>query len=436
MRKDAIAPYNSNVKTPFLERFAKDAVVYDNAVSPSPWTLPTHASFLTGKLPSEHGIHERPGLKARDLLGSMNGLKDTLTGYIRSLGYNTIGYSANPWLWPGTGFEKSFMHFTGVDPIPVQPREKESLDMLESELPNVTRAKRIMNYVRRKKIRELRRVASAHLTLQLSKRLNSYPMIKGGNRIAQSIVSSSIEQPFFLFANFMEMHQPYTSFEAKLDFAHQFGLQRPPRANIEKIRKKYYRTAENLDFFFGHIMKSLKARKIYDNSLIILTSDHGQGLFEKDFYGHGIYLYDELVDVPLLIKYPSTSRVFDHDKRPYQSIQNLFPFLKEYLEGSYSTNPLSQEVVFSESYGAYADTKNFSNPEWAKFLSNTIDVPRKAVQANGYKLVVNGSSGIIEEFTHNKQPIDPSENKVTTERLVELIQSNCLDKEFVTMTVR
>ena len=58
LRKDVLSMYGGNAYTPNLNEFAKDAVVFPNPVAPSPWTVPSHMSFFTGKYVIEHGVHE------------------------------------------------------------------------------------------------------------------------------------------------------------------------------------------------------------------------------------------------------------------------------------------------------------------------------------------------------------------------------------------
>ena len=91
MRKDVLQPYGGTANTPHISSLINDSVVYANCIAPSPWTIPSHASFLTGMYPSEHGIHETYDTKIPQLFGKMNEQSNnSVTTLLRRSGYNTM----------------------------------------------------------------------------------------------------------------------------------------------------------------------------------------------------------------------------------------------------------------------------------------------------------------------------------------------------------
>src|SRR3972149_8651863 len=89
--------------TPNIDRIAQGAVLFENAISPSPWTLPAHASIFTGMYPSRHGCHERHKFLNRNL--------PTLPEILKNIGYRTIGISNNSWISKNFGFDRGFDSF-------------------------------------------------------------------------------------------------------------------------------------------------------------------------------------------------------------------------------------------------------------------------------------------------------------------------------------
>ena len=101
VRKDHLTPYGYDRETtPTLESLAEKATVYEQAVSPAPWTLPVHASMFTGLYPSQHGAsQEQPYLD--ESIG-------TLAEALQSSGYDTACYSSNAWITPYTRLTAGF----------------------------------------------------------------------------------------------------------------------------------------------------------------------------------------------------------------------------------------------------------------------------------------------------------------------------------------
>ena len=99
LRKDVLPMYGGNAYTPNLNELAKDAVVFPNPVAPSPWTLPSHMSFFTGKYANEHGVHEDPeeGIE-KNFKIQFEFKNKTIAHILKKKGYTNIGFSANPWI--------------------------------------------------------------------------------------------------------------------------------------------------------------------------------------------------------------------------------------------------------------------------------------------------------------------------------------------------
>jgi len=99
LRKDVLPIYGGNAYTPNLNEFANDAVVFPNTIAPSPWTMPSHMSFFTGKYAIEHSVHEVPEVGIKKNFKIQFEFKNkTIAHILKRKGYTNIGFSANPWI--------------------------------------------------------------------------------------------------------------------------------------------------------------------------------------------------------------------------------------------------------------------------------------------------------------------------------------------------
>ncbi len=252
LRADHLGVYGYHRSTsPRLDELAKEAVVFESATAVSSFTHPTHMTMLTGLPPSIHGVS-----RWRKPDSSVAYLPEILS----RAGYRTNGIVSGPLLSQSFGFERGF-------------------DLYHA-FHDETRAPEL---------------ASAALDL----------LHRGRG------------QPQFLFLHFFDAHWPYwPGDELNTRFGplstDTSGLlekvrnQIPPESEreIQHMRDLYDAEIVYLDREVGRFLDELKKRKIYENSLIIVTADHGEAFLEHGFWEHGQTLYQEMVHVPLLVKWP------------------------------------------------------------------------------------------------------------------------------------
>jgi len=424
LRKDVLPMYGGKAYTPNLNEFAKDSVVFPNAIAPAPWTLPSHASFFTGLYPREHGIHEYFNAKTNDFDVYSNFNNKTIVEILNDKGLNTIGFSANGWINISSGFQRGFQYFEQISSDYLDDVHDLNFSKKFVEENMISIKKILKNYY---KIPQIYRIYKKNRNLQ---KYYDYPAVKGANLIVNKIYNFSIAKPFFLFINFVEAHEPHCKWETGLykkifypglyyirDLA---NIKRIPSRIMKDIRKAYVKNLTKLDFYFGELIKYLKEIKEYDNTLIIVTSDHGQALKEKNYYGHGIFLYNEIIEVPLIVKFPDSKKI--PIMQGYQSLIDLPDLIKNVLEGNIID--ITKKSVFSESYGfqdhLYPILKDYNK---IKEMRNLYGNPRKAIYKNNYKLVIGGiEEGSIEEFTYKGRNIDPKDNKEVLEDLLDELE--------------
>ena len=274
--------------TPNLQRLASKAIRFDQARSTAPWTLPSHASMFSGLWPHQLAVGEdRP----------LDEDHPTLAEYLSAQGYLTAGfvgntYFCNSWYGLGRGFDH-YEDFYDEDSV-VSVAETLRCSALGRCLGDL-----------------------AKLPLGADRRRKDAAQI---NRDFLDWLSEQEQGlPFFAFLNFFDAHSPYL---LPKGVKQQFGRARTvadhaviedwdnrPKHNIPDHEKALVSDAYDdciayLDAQIGKLIEELDKRGVLENTLIIITSDHGEELGEHGLYGHGRSLYSQELHVPLLIVDP------------------------------------------------------------------------------------------------------------------------------------
>jgi len=331
------------------------AIDYGWAVTPAPWTLPAHVSLLTGLYPSIHESHERLEMKSLVDFVKLRNNKATLMTKLKKLGYTTYGYSANSFISRAFGFE-------GFDVLKNWEVSWAEL-LFEMDAVSVYKfAKFLHTRHLRDFISPLARVLRRNPRLFLStlyasidagidRAFHSWPKNKGLRNVLDFVNRTKFKEPFFLFLNILEVHEPYF----KKDHLIEGGFAVQPTSSIDKElldlwTKGYETQVEQVAEKLPELTRILKEKGLFDNTLIILTSDHGQLLGEHGWIGHGVFLYDELVKVPLLIKYPSNPKIDLSQRKGFISLANVPNFIIDLVEGRNTDSSLFSAQAFSESW--------------------------------------------------------------------------------------
>jgi tetratricopeptide (TPR) repeat protein len=256
LRADHLPAYGyAGVQTPHLDRFAQDAIVFENAYTHVPLTLPAHVSILTGLLPFEHGV--------RDNLGYRFDAKahPTLQGLLKARGYATGAAVSAYVLRGGTGIAEGFDFY---DDRIVAPSGTDALGRVQR--PGTETAALAARWLEG---------------------------VKG--------------QPFFLFFHTYEPHAPYE----------------PPEPFKSRYALPYDGEIAAADAVVGGLLDDLRRLGVYDRALVIVLSDHGEGLGEHGEDEHGILLYRWALHVPLLVKLPGSARAGTRVAAPVETIDLL-----------------------------------------------------------------------------------------------------------------
>lgn len=265
--------------SPYLARLAADAVVFDRAVVPSSWTLPSHASLFTGR----HALE-----LSADWEVALDDDFPTLAELLQAHGYATAAFVANYfYTMRPSGLARGFVHYDPTKPTP------------EFVLENSWAARTLMKKVRKRldMHRPHTRKTAAEVNAEFLRWL-----------------PSAGERPFFGFLNYFDAHDPYLPPEPYLKrfgSGHQRywlgGTQGPYRpSDLAELVESYDGSIAYLDDQVEHLLGELDRSGALQNTLVIITSDHGEQFGEKrpGLANHGNSLYWSSLHVPLMIWYP------------------------------------------------------------------------------------------------------------------------------------
>ncbi|MFQ5601707.1 MAG: sulfatase-like hydrolase/transferase [bacterium] len=308
-RRDHVSIYGDERKlTPNIDAFAKEALIFKRAVSSAPWTIPSHASMFTGMFPSKHAANRGvPGGKFTNPLSPEN---LTIAEILQSHGYDTACMAANvAGLSREFGFSQGFNYYFDGRPLAFHLLFGHALMRVpKSVRKNILRTNEIC----------------------LTSEMNGI--------VFDWLERRSKAPPFFLFINLMEAHdgiehipEPYYSMlgydKEKFDAVLKKIDQRKVVRFEQEITEKEIRMLETvvdrrvhyMDFHIGKLLEKLKSEGVYDDAFIIITSDHGELNGEHRSFGHNTDLYNELIWIPLIVKYPGNSNQGFSE----QTVQNI-----------------------------------------------------------------------------------------------------------------
>jgi arylsulfatase A-like enzyme len=275
--------------TPRLTRWVGEGAIFTRVLSTSPWTSPSHGSMFTGRLPPELSVNWDTPLDDR---------WPTLAEVMRDAGYATGGFVGNyRFAGSATGLDRGFEHYDDYPLTLEQVLRSAQLTARLFSLPSVVTA------------------------------LGSRRLLHGGadagdvNRRFLRWIEHRSDRPFFAFINYFEAHTPYLppapwdslflrgSPDAR-DERHWDGIEQAygpgpfPRQFLRETRNAYDGSIAYLDFQIDSLFTELERRGLLQNTVVIITSDHGEQFGEHGLIQHGSSLYLPVLHVPLAIRAP------------------------------------------------------------------------------------------------------------------------------------
>jgi arylsulfatase A-like enzyme len=341
LRADHLSCYSYPRQTsPCIDRIAEQGVLYEHAISAAAWTPPAHASLFTGAYPSRHGVDRSHLVLTPELT--------PLPEALRRHGYRTFGISSNYFLGRETRFDRGFDYFTQSWQLVQKEEAKIRLESrdekmaLGMERPDGVAPTGGVLHACRDELNAF----YARATQTLRRSLHAYD--NGAWRVNHQVQRwvadwKRSDQPFFAFLHYME---PHIRYEAP---GHYYTLHLPTGTDHRRIRRVnqepgrylagcaamseedfailrglYDGEISYVDSRIGQLYHWLQEAGLLRNTLLIITSDHGENLGEHQLMSHSYCLYDTLLRVPLIICAPTD---FDSGQRISQQVQtlDLFP---------------------------------------------------------------------------------------------------------------
>ena len=312
LRADHLGVYGYPRDTsPRIDRLAADSVLFSHCVATSSWTKPSTASLLTGLFPASHGQHTTTSVLPPGL--------PMLPGAMGDHGYRTAYIVTNPFAAERFGFGQQVDFYREAHRLPVHVRT--SLFFLVNELENWAPGQGLPQG----SLTEPFRTVFAEW----------FGYHRGGktdgawaNEMLLSWIDEQPDKPFFAYVHYLEPHEPYDpapEFRDRfvdLDFSGPAPaippspvlnlVRMPPLEDSEPLPEEsrqhmidlYDAEIAEFDARLGDLLQALEERGLYDETLIVLTSDHGEEFYEHSAWGHHHTPYEGLLHVPMILKLP------------------------------------------------------------------------------------------------------------------------------------
>lgn len=295
----------------------ESGILFENAFSPSSWTLPSLTAMRTSSHPSEHQLSIQPGET------NLSEGETTIAEKLGQEGYKTIGIGNAPFFHSEYDMDRGFDYFNSSN---INSREQVDLAIRKIE---------------------------------------------------------QTDKPFYLWIHIFDPHQPYTPPEETKDIfagnqssnisadqiGREFASYNLSGDDIDYIKSRYDEEIRFTDNSVGKLIDEMKEKEIFDNSLIFISSDHGEDFTEQDpnLVGHGRHLYNVNTHIPLIMKLPNNQFSNSRVQQPV-SLIDIHPTINELILGEASGKTGQSLVktyksgerkgVISQMYGSTALVKN------------------------------------------------------------------------------
>lgn len=281
LRPDHLGCYGYERDTsPRIDAFAEEGALFENAVSSTSWTLPAHAALFTGLADSVHGC--------TDTDTRLDPSRVTLAERLAAAGYATAGFFSGPYLHPVFGLGQGFASYTDCSSYPEQALEA---------------------------VAESGTVDSDRLMLASHHDITNPTVYRN----VKSWLDENTQSPFFLFIHMWDVHfdfippEPYDTmfdpdYEGTIDGRNFFFNDRinpdMPQRDLEHILALYDGEIRWTDDHVGRILDDLDAKGVSDNTIVVILADHGTEFFEHNNKGHRTTLFEEVIRIPMIVRYP------------------------------------------------------------------------------------------------------------------------------------
>ena len=344
LRADHLSVFNreTRVQTPFLKKLAEESMVFENAWAQENWTKPSVTSLLSGLYSATHQNKTESNKVPATVV--------MIQEHLQRLGFETAGFVANGYVSDKFGFRRGWDTWT--------------------------------NYVREGKRNRAEFVAE-----------DAVKWLKTRND----------DKPFFLYVHTIDPHVPYippASYRAMYDNEPYNGIVKSTQTAslLEKVKTGALRLSDRdkfrlealydgeISYHDDHLVKvydELKAQGLLENTVLVITSDHGEEFFEHGSVGHGHSLYEELLHVPLIVRLPDATGSSEARFSEMVELVDVVPTLCA-LTGVAQPEGVQGNSLTSQLSGVEPD---WPNAAFSEFMDGQI-----TARTTRYKLIYRGLS--------------------------------------------
>ncbi|MFW9942197.1 MAG: sulfatase-like hydrolase/transferase [Candidatus Thorarchaeota archaeon] len=416
LRSDHLSCYGyQNVKTPSIDSIAERGVLFNRAISQSPWTIPSFASMFTSYNPSVHDGGRILCKGGERLITSIIPDIPVLPEILQEKGFVTGAFISNTHLCPAYGFARGFDDYFNFD----HKANKESLTCF------------------------------LYLRIWGKLRGDRYDYNYGKTRSgvitekAKEWIESHVKTPFFLWIHYLDPHLPYEGYKESKIFKKPIynnvrnrmdtllgdnvfsSLVRSGTINLNSLERRllvelYDEEITETDEYIGNVLKKLKELNMEDTTLIIFSSDHGEEFFDHNNFEHGHSLFEELIRVPLIFQYPKKlqSKIINKQVRLIDIMPTILELLNISLQDEIAGKSLLP-LMNSQ------DDKIEIPPAISEYLLYFEE--RKSLRTENFKLIFYPESKKTELYNIEKDPLEITNldavNPETSETLYERLDS-------------
>ena len=268
LRADHVGAYgHAKDTTPTIDALARDGALCEWAITSAPWTIPAHATLLSGLPPEVHGVTSYTRRLAPEAV--------TLAEALHDAGWDTAAFVSGPTVSARHGFDQGFASF-----------DETVADQLGGKAHQGATSPAVVALV---------------------------------EKFLQRWSDDGRERPFFVFLHLWDVHYDYTPpppYDRMFDPGYEGDLTaddylRNPRIrrgmdarDLDHVRALYDGEIRFTDDHLGKVVARLRALGVLDDTIVVVTSDHGDEFFEHGLKGHAVSVFDEVLHVPLVIRYP------------------------------------------------------------------------------------------------------------------------------------
>jgi arylsulfatase A-like enzyme len=358
LRRDCVSAYGYDIRTPNIDRLAGDGILMTDAVVNCSWTKPSIASMMTSLHPLQHNVLSYQAVINPEL--------PTLARVMQETGYYTVGFHNNPQLNIASNFHLGFNRYEGF--YTARHRDPRMPEFSLSEF-----------YFR--SILEIAR----KFGIKVFKPPLLYRPAEETSRTAIEWIKNNRDRKFFMFLHYIDPHNPYYyhPFDGKSESPPGWGASPPTSSDRLKILRDLYRgEVEYNDEALGIFFDYLKRINIYDSSLIMLVSDHGEEFYDHSGWSHGATLYEEQIRELFVLKEPFQNGSGAVDSSLVESI-DIAPTLAAYVGGAVPDRWKGRDIL-------KADTIRPTEPgpldDWSLAITNWLKFTCTSLRSRDEKL--------------------------------------------------